>query len=54
LVATHNGRHTDDYYKYVADKLELVAYDRDLVLQQIESIRNEILTGQLKLGRTKE
>ncbi|GMK40941.1 hypothetical protein PCCS19_39970 [Paenibacillus sp. CCS19] len=50
MVATHNGYHIYDYFKYVADKLNAVRYNRDDVLDVIESIREELLTGQKRLA----
>ncbi|WP_336784643.1 S8 family serine peptidase [Paenibacillus sp. MMO-177] len=50
FVSTHNGYHVGDYFKYVADTLEPVKNNKQDVLHAIESIRQDLLTGKIRLG----
>jgi subtilisin family serine protease len=50
MIATHNGRHVDDYSKYVRDALEPLYGNKALILAKIETIRGELLTGVRRLG----
>ncbi|MDG0794164.1 polymorphic toxin-type HINT domain-containing protein [Cohnella ginsengisoli] len=49
-VSTHNGYHNGDYFEEVATRLRAVKTDYNKVLGVIEDIREELLTGVLKLG----
>ncbi|MDB5056269.1 MAG: hypothetical protein JWM44_4319 [Bacilli bacterium] len=52
ILATHNGNHTYDYYKYVADALEPVKTDKVKIIKVLENLRDELLNGTLELGRS--
>lgn len=66
-LATHNGKHTNTYFKYVYDKLE-DAYEtfgpnglnyNDIALQNegikvLQSIRKELIEGKIALGRVQK
>jgi hypothetical protein len=45
----HSGGHTDEYLKYVRDKLEL-ATSREHALGVLDEIRQELLNGTLKIN----
>lgn len=53
-VANHNGGHVKPYYQYVYSKLLEVEGDTDGTLRVLQEIREDLLTGKLKLKNPKK
>lgn len=48
-MATHNGAHVEQYYAYVLNRLDGLK-DPTKIMEELNDIREELLTGKLKLG----
>ncbi|PRA01673.1 MULTISPECIES: S8 family serine peptidase [unclassified Paenibacillus] len=49
-MATHNGGHSISYYEFVLERLQPVSKDKKKVVAEIEFIRQELMSGRLKIG----
>ncbi|WP_416292525.1 S8 family serine peptidase [Paenibacillus illinoisensis] len=49
-MATHNGGHSTSYYEFVLRRIEPVKKDKKKVEAELEFIREELMSGRLKIG----
>ena len=53
VVTTHNGGHSYDDFKYVRNMLDEGKGSNAAELEQLQKIREDMLTGEVKLGVAK-